>query len=69
MVTVKGVVEDGRVRVLPPATLPENAEVFVIFPAREGEERPRILTPRLVHQEQAADFRMECREEKTGGGV
>jgi hypothetical protein len=69
MVTVKGVVEGGRVRVLPPATLPENAEVFVIFAAHEGEERPRILTPRLVHPEQAVDFRMECREEKAGAGV
>jgi hypothetical protein len=58
----EGVVHEGRIRFDEEVLLPENARVYVIV----GESaRPLVVhvgTPRLVHPEEAADFRKQIVE-------
>jgi hypothetical protein len=57
---IKGIVENGAVRLCENVSLPENTQVYVIVPeqtATPSFSPPRVRTPRLVHPEQAADFR------------
>jgi len=40
--------------------LPEGTKVFIVVPDIEVDEKSaRLHSPRLAHQEQAADFEME----------
>ncbi len=63
--TYEGVVEKGRIRLKSGVQLPENARVYVIVPDLSGqpEKAARIMTPRLVHRKQAADFKMKVSKE------
>ena len=64
--TYEGVVEKGKIRLEAGVKLPENAKVYVIVPDLKMDKKKvvQILTPRLAHREQAADFRMTVTEEK-----
>lgn len=73
--TYEGVVENGRVRLLDEAQIPENATVYVIVPEVDFEVEPRpvsyIASPRLANPEQAKDFvkKVEILEEGTDAGL
>jgi predicted DNA-binding antitoxin AbrB/MazE fold protein len=61
VVALEGIVEKGVIRPLRPLVLAEGAKVYIVVP--EAEPKPgAIESPRLVHPEQAADFRMEVSE-------
>ena len=63
--TYEGVVEKGTIRLKSGVQLPENTKVYVIVPEllTEHKKTARVLTPRLVHRKQAADFKMKVSKE------
>ena len=62
--TLEGKVENGQIVLAGNVHLPEKLKVFVIIPDMEVIQTPYIGSPRLLHPEQAADFRKEVIEEK-----
>ena len=59
--TYEGVVEKGKIRLKSGVKLPENVKVYVIVPELlpQKKKSTRVLTPRLTHRKQAADFKMK----------
>lgn len=60
LLTLEGIVENGRIRLREDVALPERATVYVIVPDVDATlpRRPaaRIASPRLARPEQATDF-------------
>jgi hypothetical protein len=58
--TFEGIVQDGRIQLPSNVVLPERAKVYVLFPdVPDTNVTPavsRIVSPRLVHREEAAEF-------------
>ena len=69
LATYEGVVENGRVTLPPNADIPENTRVYVLVPDADGQSRPYIASPRLVHPEQAKDFEKQVIEDPTDAGI
>jgi hypothetical protein len=63
IITFEGVVEHGQIRLHTNIQLPDNIKVYVVVPDFQVEQSARIFSPRLVHPEQAVDFKMEIIEE------
>ena len=67
--TYEGVVEKGKIRLKAGANLPENAKVYVIVTditinVKMGRKKAvQVLSPRLVHPEQADRFKLTVTEE------
>ena len=63
LLTLEGVVkEEGRIEILDGTDLPPNTKVYVIVPEREEIIYPqnfKIHTPKLVKEEDLADFSLE----------
>jgi hypothetical protein len=62
LLTLEGVVDHGLIRLVPGIQLPDNTKVYVIIPGMQVGKKARIVSPHLVHPEQAADFRMDVSE-------
>jgi hypothetical protein len=60
--TFEGVVEGGRVRLESDVRLPEHARVYVLVPDFDVVQGQRVVSPRLAHPEQLAEFEMEIVE-------
>ena len=56
--TYEAIVQDGRVVLPDGAHMPDNTRVSVVVPATNDAERGRIMSPRLVHRDEVADFAM-----------
>ena len=62
LLTVEGVVENGRIRLRGDVVLPEQATVYVVVPDAAATPPPpsrrpaRAFGPRLARPEQATDF-------------
>jgi hypothetical protein len=69
IVTLEGVIEHGQIRLRPPVPLPENTKVYVVIPDLRLEPSARLVSPRLVHPEQVADFQMEVSEDASDADV
>ena len=67
--TFEGIVEKGQIRLPATVKLPERAKVYVVIPDAEVQAIAYIGSPRLVHPEQAADFRKEVIEELPDASV
>lgn len=67
--TFEGTVENGRIRLPATVRLPERAKVYVVIPDVEVQTVAYIASPRLVHLEQAADFKKEVVEELDDAGL
>jgi hypothetical protein len=61
--TLPGIVENGQIRLAGDVRLPEKTTVYVVIPGVEVLSVGYIGSPRLVHPEQAADFKKEVVEE------
>jgi len=61
--TFEGIVENGQIRLPAAVRLPERTKVYVVIPDVEVQPVAYIGSPRLVHPEQAADFKKEVIEE------
>ncbi len=64
LTTYEGVVEKGKIRLKARVRLPENTKVIVVVPEDGQRKTARVVSPRLVHRKQAADFKMIVTEEK-----
>ena len=60
--TLSGIVENGQIRLADNVRLPEKATVYVVIPGVEISSVGYIGSPRLVHPEQAADFKKNVEE-------
>jgi len=58
----EGIVQNGAIRLRGDVRLPENTRVLVVIPDFESGPRAHVLSPRLVHPEQASDFAKEVIE-------
>ena len=67
--TYQAVVDQGQIRLKDKVRLPEQATVYVIVPEFQAEQVVNILSPRLVHPEEAEDFVLEVIEEPRDAGV
>lgn len=56
VLTVEGVVKQGKIELTTDIELPEDAKVYIIIPDAQIQPRARIVSPRLVYPEQVADF-------------
>ena len=63
ILTIEAKVENGQIRLPDGVKLPEHARVFVVVPDIEITRETRVLSPSLVHPEQAADFTLEVFED------
>ncbi len=55
--TFQGIVENGEIRLADDVRLPEKTTVYVVIPNLEVPQVSSLRSPRLVHPEQAADFK------------
>lgn len=69
LATYEGVIENGRVRLPPSASIPEKTRVYVLVPGGETHPAPYVASPRLADPEQAQDFEMQVIEDTTDAGV
>jgi len=67
--TYEGVVEKGKIRLNTNVHLPDNTKVYVVVPETEAKKTARVMSPRLVHRKQVADFKMEVGEDKSDAVV
>ncbi len=63
VLTLQGTVENGQIRLSENVQLPEKAVVYVVVPSLENKTAFRVMSPRLAHPEEAADFKMEVVKE------
>ena len=54
--TYEGVIENGQVKLEKDAVLPEHAKVLVVVLDPEPQRVFKMMSPRLVHREQAKEF-------------
>lgn len=55
--TFEGIVKDGQIQLPLDVHLPEKAKVYVAIPDVEFKQSAYIGSPKLVHKEQASDFK------------
>ncbi len=63
VLTLEAIVDQGQIRLRDNVLLPERTKVYVIVPNLQVAQFSRVVSPRLAHPEQAADFKMEIVEE------
>ena len=54
--TFEGIVENGQIRLPDNIRVPERTKVYVVIPGESQPSATRLMSPRLVHPEQAKDF-------------
>jgi hypothetical protein len=67
--TYEGIVENGQIHLPAHVHLPEKTKVYVVIPDVDVKHTSYIGSPRLVHKEQAADFKKEVFEELPDASV
>lgn len=69
VVTFEGIVDQGQIQLKTSVRLPDKTKVYVVVPDFQVEQAVHISSPRLVHPEQAADFKMEIVEASSNARV
>jgi hypothetical protein len=69
IVTYKATVKNGQVELSEPASLPENAQLYVVVAGVEEAPGFRVASPRLARPEQAREFVKEVLEDQPNAGV
>ena len=69
IVTIEGVVEHGQIRLKSDVKLPDNTKVYVVVPGMQVQQVASVVSPRLAHPEQAADFELKVVEESADASV
>ena len=54
--TFEGIVENGQISLPDNIRVPERTKVYVVIPGEDQPSATRLMSPRLVHPEQAKDF-------------
>jgi hypothetical protein len=55
--TFEGIVENGQVKLPENVHVPERTKVYVVIPGVDQPTGMKVMSPRLVHPEQAEDFK------------
>ncbi len=63
ILTLEGIVQEGRIRLKTDFHLPDKTKVYVVVPDIQGEKYAHIFSPRLANPEQALDFKMHVTQE------
>lgn len=63
IMTLEGVIENGKIRLNSEIWLPEKTRVYIIVPAASIKQVARVVSPRLAHPEQIEHFKLEVVEE------
>jgi len=63
--TIEGVVDGGQIKLKSDIRLPDHTKVYVVVPDLETEPAPEIVSPRLKHPRESADFTMEVTRESS----
>lgn len=61
--TYEATVQDGRVVLPEDAHIPDNTRIYVVVPADADSSRVRMMSPRLVHPNEAENFTMQVEHE------
>jgi hypothetical protein len=69
VVTLEGVIENGQIRLPAHLHLRDKTKVYILIPDFEAKQVARIPSPRLLHPEQADDFKKEVVEVKPNAGL
>ena len=69
VLTLEGVVESGRIRLMSSLRLPEKERVFVVIPEMSENPVDYLHTPRLRHPEQTIYFRLDITEDQPNAGI
>jgi predicted DNA-binding antitoxin AbrB/MazE fold protein len=69
VLTLEGVVEHGQLKLTTPVPLPDHTKVSVVISDLQHKTCARLVSPRLAHPEQAAEFRMEVSEDSGDDAV
>jgi hypothetical protein len=62
VLTLEGTVENGQIRLQGEMRLPDKTRVLIVVPGMHVLKEARVDSPRLVHPEQAADFKLQVIE-------
>jgi hypothetical protein len=62
VMTLEGVVDKGQIRLKADVHLPDHTLVYVIVPGVRATGRVHVVSPHLVHRNQATDFVMQVIE-------
>ncbi len=52
----EGIVEKGQIKLPENVSVPERTKVYVVIPGSGQPSAPRLMSPRLLHPQQAKDF-------------
>ena len=52
----EGIIENGQIRLPGNIRVPERTKVYVVIPGAGKPSAARLMSPRLVHPDQAKDF-------------
>jgi hypothetical protein len=63
VIMLEGVVEHGQLTLTTPVPLPDQTKVSVVISDLRSKPRARLISPRLAHPEQTAEFEMEVSED------
>lgn len=69
LATYEGIIENGRVTLPPNTEIPDKTRVYVLVPDAEAQPTLYVVSPRLVHPEQAKDFEMQVTEDTADASV
>jgi len=69
VLTVEGIVKQGKIELPDDIVLPEDTKVYIIIPGVQVQQRARIASPRLVYPDQAADFTLNVVRETPDADV
>lgn len=67
--TYEAIIEQGQVRLPADVHLPEKTKVYVVVPDVEIQPVAYIGSPRLVHPEQADDFKKQVTEDTSDASL
>jgi len=67
--TYEGIVEKGKILLRTGVRLPERTKVLVVVPDLGARKSAQVNTPRLVHPEQASDFKLAISENDSNDTV
>lgn len=69
IMTIEGVVEQGRIRLPAHIRLPEKTRVYVVVPGLQVERGVHVSSPHLAHPEEAAEFVLQVVENPNNATV
>lgn len=64
VISFEGIIENGLIKIPQTLNVPNHTKVYIIVPDYNVKRQAKISSPRLVHPEQANDFKKTVSEVK-----